>query len=111
MTAGIKPVDRIAGHVVQYPSLARLHARRMNPRTEHVVVVAHHGAISGVGRCAKIVFDIENNLRTATDARDRAVMRYDYDMLSTRIHPSSMEAGERWVLNDVTGNTIYRFDT
>ena len=29
-------------------------------------------------------------------------MTYDYDMLGTRIHQASMEAGERWMLNDVT---------
>ena len=27
-------------------------------------------------------------------------MRYDYDMLGNRIHQASMEAGERWMLND-----------
>ena len=35
------------------------------------------------------------------DALGRIVMRYDYDMLGTRIHQASMEAGERWTLNDV----------
>ena len=33
-------------------------------------------------------------------------MRYDYDMLGTQIHQASMEAGERWMLNDVTGKPI-----
>ena len=33
-------------------------------------------------------------------------MRYDYDMLGTRIHQASMEAGERWMLNDVAGKPI-----
>ena len=33
----------------------------------------------------------------------RVVMRYDYDMLGNRIHQASMEAGERWMLNDVAG--------
>ena len=30
-------------------------------------------------------------------------MRYDYDMLGNRIHQLSMEAGARWMLNDVAG--------
>ena len=30
-------------------------------------------------------------------------MRYDYDMLGTPHPPVSMEAGERWMLNDVAG--------
>ena len=53
--------------------------------------------------------DIEGNQREVRDAiaqngdRGRIVMRYDYDMLGNRIHQASMEAGERWMLNDVAG--------
>ena len=45
------------------------------------------------------------------DANDRVVMRYDYDMLGTQVHQASMEAGERWMLNDVTGQPIYAWDS
>ncbi len=38
-------------------------------------------------------------------------MRYDYDMLSNRIHQESMEAGERWMLNDVAGKPIRAWDS
>ena len=38
-------------------------------------------------------------------------MRYDYDMLGNRIHQASMEAGERWMLNDVTGKPLYAWDS
>ena len=38
-------------------------------------------------------------------------MRYDYDMLGTRIHQASMEAGERWMLNDATGKPIRAWDS
>jgi RHS repeat-associated protein len=38
-------------------------------------------------------------------------MRYDYDMLGTRIHQASMEAGERWTLNDVAGKSLYALDS
>src|SRR4029077_383075 len=34
-----------------------------------------------------------------------------YDMLGTRIHQASMEAGERWMLNDVVGNPLYSWDS
>jgi RHS repeat-associated protein len=50
------------------------------------------------------VLDIEGNHRAVIDPLDRVVMRYDYDMLGTRIHQTSMEAGERWMLNDAGGN-------
>ena len=42
---------------------------------------------------------------------DRVVMRYDYDMLGNRIHQASMEAGERWMLNDVAGKPIRAWDS
>ena len=53
-----------------------------------------------------MAFDIEGNQREVIDAKDRVVMRYDYDMLGNRIHQASMEAGERWMLNDVAGKPI-----
>jgi RHS repeat-associated protein len=59
----------------------------------------------------RVVFDIEGNQREVIDAKDRMVMRYDYDMLSTQIHQASMEAGERWMLNDVAGQLIYAWDS
>ena len=38
-------------------------------------------------------------------------MRYDYDMLGNRIHQASMEAGERWMLNDVAGKPLRAWDS
>jgi RHS repeat-associated protein len=60
---------------------------------------------------SRIDFDIEGNQRHVRDALDRLVMRYDYDMLGHRIHQASMEAGERWMLNDVTNKPLYGFDS
>ena len=54
----------------------------------------------------RTVLDIEGNQREVIDALGRVVMRYDYDMLGSEIHQASMEAGERWMLNDVTGKPI-----
>ncbi|MGH9871286.1 MAG: SpvB/TcaC N-terminal domain-containing protein [Pyrinomonadaceae bacterium] len=51
----------------------------------------------------RLVLDIEGNQHEVIDARVRVVMRYDYDLLGNRIHEASMEAGERWMLNAVTG--------
>jgi RHS repeat-associated protein len=62
--------------------------------------------------------DIEGNQREVRDAIEqngdklgRMVMRYDYDMLGTRIHEASMEAGERWMLNDVIGKPTHIWDS
>jgi RHS repeat-associated protein len=59
----------------------------------------------------RIVLDIEGNQREVVDAKDRMVMRYDYDMLGNRAHQASMEAGERWMLNDVAGKPLYAWDS
>lgn len=74
----------------------------------------------------RVELDIEGNQRTVRDAFTKAfdaqgkkiedplgriVMRYDYDMLGNRIHQASMEAGERWMLNDVTGKPIRAWDS
>ncbi len=66
----------------------------------------------------RVELDIEGNQREVRDAieqngdkQGRIVMRYDYDMLGNRIHQASMEAGQRWTLNDVAGNTIRAWDS
>lgn len=65
----------------------------------------------------RVELDIEGNQRSVRDAieqggdaQGRIVMRYDYDMLGNRIHQLSMEAGPRWMLNDVTGKPIRSWD-
>ena len=70
-------------------------------------------------RRRRVVFDIEGNQRELTDERvddqgaseERIVMRYEYDICGNRIRTSSMEAGERWMLNDVVGNPLYAWDS
>ncbi len=66
----------------------------------------------------RVELDIEGNQRAVRDAieqagdkRGRIVMRYDYDMLGNRIRQLSMEAGERWMLNDVAGKPIRAWDS
>lgn len=55
--------------------------------------------------------DIDGNQREVIDAKERIVMRYDYDMLGNKIHQASMEAGERWMLNDITAKPIRSWDS
>jgi RHS repeat-associated protein len=59
----------------------------------------------------RIILDIEGSQREVIDAEDRVVMRYDYDMLGNRVHQASMEAGQRWMLNDVAGKPLYAWDS
>ena len=66
----------------------------------------------------RVELDIEGNQRVVRDAIQQAgdplgrvVMRYAYDMLGNRIHQRSMEAGARWMLNDVAGKPIRAWDS
>jgi len=72
----------------------------------------------------RVELDIEGNQRAVLDERrlpvdhlptgafeQRIVMRYAYDMLGNRIHQLSMEAGARWMLDDVAGNPIRAWDS
>jgi RHS repeat-associated protein len=67
---------------------------------------------------ARVELDIEGNQRKVRDAivqngdvLGRIVMLYDYDMLGNRTHQASMEASERWMLNDVAGKPIRAWDS
>ena len=74
----------------------------------------------------RVELDIEGNQRTVRDANKKSrnaqgnevidelghiVMRYAYDMLGNRIHQLSMEAGARWILNDVAGRPLRAWDS
>jgi RHS repeat-associated protein len=66
----------------------------------------------------RVELDIEGNQRTIRDSvaqngdsLGRIVVRYYYDMLGKRVRQASMEAGERWMLNDVTGKPIRAWDS
>lgn len=57
-----------------------------------------------------IQMDIEGNAKAVIDARGNTVMAYKYDMLGHRVYQNSMDAGERWILNNLMGNPIHRWD-
>ncbi len=69
----------------------------------------------------RVEFDIEGNQRAVIDAKGRVVVRYSYhmagpdvdeeDAATNRIHQAGMEAGERWLLNDVAGNPFRAWDS
>lgn len=70
------------------------------------------------GSTTRVELDIEGNQRAVRDAIQHAgdrlgriVMCYDYDLLGNRIHQLSMEAGARWMLNDVAGKPIRTWDS
>ena len=59
----------------------------------------------------RVRLDIQGNQREVVDAKDRAVMRYAYDVLGNGVHRASMESGERWILPDVAGTAPFAWDS
>jgi RHS repeat-associated protein len=66
----------------------------------------------------RVELDIEDNQRAVRDAMQQAgdpqgriIARYTFDLLGHRIQQRSMEAGERWMLNDVEGKPIRWWDS
>ena len=57
-----------------------------------------------------IQLDIEGNARAVIDARGNTVMEYEYDMLGHQVYQKSMDAGERWMFNNLTGNPVHSWD-
>ncbi len=83
------------------------------------ILLANH-PLDGVEKTLvnRIELDIEGNTRLVRDAikqngdeLGRIIMRYSYDMLGNCIHQASMEAGGKWMLNDVTGQSIRIWDS
>ncbi|WP_433971889.1 SpvB/TcaC N-terminal domain-containing protein [Tunturiibacter lichenicola] len=102
-------------------------AHQGTPAAEHFdtlgrtfLTVAHNRkAVGGADEflSARVTLDIQGNQREIRDAHvdasspmGRSTMQYDYDIAGNRSHQLSMEAGEKWVLNDVTGKTIRIWD-
>ncbi|MGE3163994.1 MAG: SpvB/TcaC N-terminal domain-containing protein [Planctomycetota bacterium] len=89
-----------------------------------VVCAGHDLDATEESFATRVELDIEGNQRAVHDERklpvnhlptgaleQRIVMRYAYDILGNRIHQLSMEAGARWMLNDVAGEPIRAWDS
>lgn len=66
----------------------------------------------------KVKLDVEGNLRSVIDAREipenankgNTVMQYKYDMLGNLVYQNSMDAGQRWLLMNISGNPLRTWD-
>jgi RHS repeat-associated protein len=54
--------------------------------------------------------DVRGNLLAVTDALNRVIATYDYDLADRKLHQLSADRGEVWTLSDVTGKPILAFD-
>lgn len=77
-----------------------------------VLSVEHNRSITGADELyyTSIQLDAEGNLRTVTDARGNAAMEYKYDMLGNMVYQKSMDAGQRWLLNNVLDTPLRTWD-
>jgi RHS repeat-associated protein len=85
------------------------------------LTLAHNGfKPGGIPDCypTRVEFDIEGNQRAirdaiveANDPEGRIVVLYDYDMVGNRICQTTIDGGERWMLNDVMGKSICVWDS
>lgn len=117
--AGRDAAEKAAAHadtptIAHFDTLGRTVLTITNNRYER------DGEVIEEENSTRIELDIEGNQRSVTDAKDRVVMKYDYHIAgpekdqkeaTNRIHQASMEAGERWILNDVTGKAIRAWDS
>ena len=89
-----------------------------------VVCVGHDLDGTEDSFATRVELDIEGNQCAVRDERklavdylptgaieQRTVISYAYDMLGNRIHQLNMEAGARWMLNDVAGKPIRAWDS
>ncbi|OFW05979.1 MAG: hypothetical protein A3H96_00125 [Acidobacteria bacterium RIFCSPLOWO2_02_FULL_67_36] len=114
--------QRIVGGLGQHEQIAaqKAEAHADTPATtlfdalgQAFVTLAHNGFKADgtpILFRSRMVLDIEGNQREVRDAveqngdaRGRIVEQYEYDMAGRRVRQASMEAGERWILNDVRG--------
>lgn len=58
-----------------------------------------------------VELDLEGNQRAVIDSGKREVMRYDYNMLGREIKQVSMDAGIRWLLEDVAEKPVRMWDS
>jgi RHS repeat-associated protein len=79
----------------------------------HNKVVCPHHDLDGTEEKfqTRVELDIQGYKREVIDPKSRVVMRYSYDLVGNHIHQISMEAGARWIVNDVAGKTIRSWDS
>jgi len=58
----------------------------------------------------RVTLDIQGDELISVDAQDRVVLRQRFDLRRTRIMQASMDAGHRWMLNDVSGRITHAWD-
>ncbi len=95
--------------VVHSDSLGRTVATVTNNR--HAYDNAPISAVVSEVQVDRVRLDIDGNQFAVVDALHRTVANHTFDLVGRRIRQVSMEAGTRWVLDDVLGQPLYRWDS
>lgn len=80
-----------------------------DPLGRTIYSVADNGAAGQY--VMRTALDVQGHVLSTADELGRIAARDDWDMLGNRIHHASMEAGERWLLQDATGQPLHRWDS
>ncbi len=80
-----------------------------DPQGRAFLTVADNGAAGRLATRADL--DVQGNQRAMIDAADRTVVTIDYNMAGKPIHQSTMDGGQRWILNDTLDTAIRAWDT
>jgi RHS repeat-associated protein len=59
----------------------------------------------------RMELDIQGNVQSISDARGNIAMSWEYSMTSDICYQHSMDAGDRWMLSDVTGKPLRLWDS
>jgi RHS repeat-associated protein len=88
----------------------------LDPLGRPFLTVAHNrfvrgGAVVEEAGATRVERDLEGNQRAVRDAKGRLALACEYDMLGTRLHQASIDAGRRWLVPDAGGRPIRRWDS
>jgi YD repeat-containing protein len=59
----------------------------------------------------RVELDIEGNVLSVTDAKERKIATTTYNVLGAPIFTTSVDAGNRWILSHVLGNPLRSWDS
>jgi RHS repeat-associated protein len=59
----------------------------------------------------RIDVDVQGNQQSVTDALNRKIISYDYNLLGSLIRELNLDAGERWMVSDVESKAVRSWDS
>jgi RHS repeat-associated protein len=73
-------------------------------------IISQQPLTTTTGFLTKSILDIQGNVLRVIDANNNTVMSYQYDMLKHPLYQNSMDAGQRWALNNAFNKPLMKWD-